>query len=97
MSKVKIDTEKISGSLIPLAKNHHSQISGANSYASRVNYPHDDYNWGNVKSKIQDCVERAAKYSNWINAQNSKLNSAINSLGEEITDVTVDAVRKNVL
>ena len=48
MTKVSIDTDKISNSLLPIAQNEKNKLSSAKKCASKVSMPNGENYWRNV-------------------------------------------------
>ncbi len=97
MSKVMIDTDKISNNLMPMVSNARSSISTARSCASRAYFPREDYGWNRVCSNLSDCVERVGKYYNWANGLNQKFVRCLQQNLENISSIQVEAIKKSSL
>ena len=95
MSKVKIDTDKIDNTLLPIAKNDHSQIASARSFASKVSFPYGEFEWKNIYNQIDACVEKTNKYINWMDSVSKSAVSSITSSLEDITAIKVDPIVTN--
>ena len=54
MSKVTVDTDVISNSLLPLARSEVDKISNAISSANRVHFPNGEYNKSNIVEELKD-------------------------------------------
>lgn len=94
MGKVVVDTDVISRDLIPASNTNLNYIRNAFNNANAVGT--SEYNWGNIKSRIEDCVEAASKYSEWINSINTSYNSCCTSNLEELGKIEINEVKRSV-
>ncbi len=92
MTKVSINTDKISNSLLPTAQNEKNKISSTKRCASRVSMPNGENYWGNVTSQLSDCEDKINKYINWINDLKNKVSSGMNNGVDNINKLVVDKV-----
>ena len=93
MSKIKIDTDKINNTLLPVAKNSYNQAVSARNFASKVSFPYGEYNWNSVYNQIDDCVDEINDYIKWINSINKGIITAIGSNLEDITTIEVQTIQ----
>lgn len=96
MSKVDIDTDKISNDLIPLAREQYGKIVSARGNASKVSIPNDAYDWGSVYSKIDDCVSQSDKYLKWIESINTSYVNDITNKVDDINNIQIENISKYV-
>lgn len=92
MTKIKIDTQKVSNLLLPAAANEKQKIESAKNLASRVSMPGGENYWGDVISKLSDCDEKISKYINWLNDLNSEILNDISNNVESINSVKIEKV-----
>jgi hypothetical protein len=95
MSKITIDIDKINKDLIPNAKTQKSNVLNALIYAKKVNFPNGDFNWGDISSKLDDCVSNSDKYLQWIEGQSRKFSNNINNIIEDVSLIDIEEVKKN--
>lgn len=96
MAKMKIDTDVIANTLLPLAKSEISKLSGVISMANAVSFPNGEYNWSSIIGELEDCREEANKYYNWIENINDKFVNNMNDRIEEISTVAITEIKKRV-
>ena len=96
MSKVDIDTDKISNELIPLAREQYGKILSARGSASKVSIPNDAYNWSDVYGKIDDCVTKSDKYAKWLESINTSYVNDITNKVDEFNTIEVEKISKFV-
>lgn len=89
MSKVKIDTDSISNTLLPLASNEINKLNSVISMANSFSFPSGEYNWSSIINELEDCKEQANKYSNWISNINDRF---INNISDRVEDINITAI-----
>lgn len=94
MAKVKIDTDVVSNTLLPLAKNEINKLSNVISVASTVSYPNGEYNWSSIVNELEDCREQANKYYNWIANVNNKFINMTTDCVDDISSTAVTEIKR---
>ncbi len=96
MAKMSIDTDAISNTLLPLAKNEISRIDNAISIANSVSFPNGEYNWSAIVNELGDCKAQANKYYRWLENIKDKFVNNMSDRVDEISAVTVTEIKKRV-
>lgn len=94
MSKVKIDTDMVSNTLLPLANNEINKLNGVISIANTVSFPNGEYNWSAIVGEIEDCREQANKYYNWISNVNEKFVNSATDCVDEINNTSITEIKR---
>lgn len=96
MSKVTVDTDVISNSILPLATSEVNKISSAISSANRVHFPNGEYDWSGIVGELSDCSEEAKKYARWVADINDKyVNHMVNRV-DDINSISVEELKKHI-
>ena len=96
MSKVTVDTDVISNSLLPLATREVDKISNAISSANRVHFPNGEYDWSGIVGELSDCSEEAKTYARWVADINDKyVNHMVNRV-DDINSISVEELKKHI-
>jgi len=95
MAKMNIDTDVISRTLLPLAKNEITKLGNVISIAEGVSFPSGEYNWSGIVSELEDIRELTNKYYNWLVNTNDKFNNNISDRVEEIVNSNVTEIKKH--
>ena len=93
MAKVEIDTDVEGNELLPLVEEEVKNLNAALDEASVISFPDSGFGWGNVISKISDCVNIANKYNNWINRVHTSYIKNINDNTEVLAKFKLDDVK----
>lgn len=96
MSKMSIDTDAISNTLLPLSKNEISKLDNVISMANSVSFPNGEFNWSNVIGELEDCRDQAKKYYSWIGNIKDKFVNNMNDRVDEINATMVVEIKKRV-
>lgn len=96
MSKMSIDTDAISNTLIPLSKNEISKLNSVISMANSVSFPNGEFNWSNIVGELEDCRDQAKKYYGWIENIKDKFVNNMNDRVDEINATMVVEIKKRV-
>ncbi len=96
MSKMSIDTDAISNTLLPLTKNEISKLNSVISIANSVSFPNGEYNWSGIVNELDDCKNQARKYYSWLENIRDKFVNNMNDRVDEINSVTVTEIKKRV-
>ncbi len=94
MAKVKINTDIVSNTLLPLAKNETNKISNVISMANSVSFPNGEYNWSSIINELDDCREMSVKYCNWLSSINERFINNTNSCIDEINSTTITEIKR---
>lgn len=94
MSKMCIDTNVISNTLLPLSKNEISKLGSVISMANSVSFPNGEFNWSSIIGELEDCKNQATKYYNWMENIKEKFVNNMNDRIEEINTTTVTEIKK---
>ena len=94
MSKVKIDTDKVSKNITPEINNNLRIIGNCLTYAGWVDSSVVD-GWSNVRGQISDCVNKTKKYNTWIHELSNKIVTGMNESLEEISSLQVEDIKRN--
>lgn len=92
MSKIKIDTDKIENTSLPLSRKVYSYNVFAKNYAAKVNFSSGEFDWGNVYNKIDDCMDKIEHYTKWIDSINRSVISCVTDSLEDISAVKVEEI-----
>lgn len=92
MTKVSINTDKISNSLLPTAQNEKNKIISAKSCANGVLMPNGETYLKDITSQLSDCEDKMNKYINWITDLKNKASISMNNGVNNINKITVEKV-----
>lgn len=94
MSKVKYNGNKITNIIKPAIINSISHLNSAIEVASGVSFPNDEFNFGNVKADLNDCLSSSKKYQNWISTINTNFDTIFNNEEIAIQEIKVNSVKQ---
>ena len=97
MSKVVIDTDKITNELLPMASNAQEEVVDAKSCARRAYFPYNDFGWGGVCGSLDECIENTRKYYNWANGLSQRFSTCLKQGLEDINSIHVESIKKSDL
>ena len=94
MSKVKYNGNNIINIIKPAIINSIGHLNSAIEVASGVSFPNDEFNFGNVKADLNDCLSSSKKYQNWISTINTNFDTIFNNEEIAIQEIKVNSVKQ---
>lgn len=95
MAKVKFNNTVISNTILPLIKTEINQLHATIGSADAVNFPNGEFNWSGIKGELEDCLNEANKYNQWVSTINSQLSNAMVNATDAINSVSVKEINRS--